>query len=372
MMVTRIRIMKYTNMKRLTYILLTVLAGAFVSSCENDAAKVMISGNPVAPELTAPAAPGGMEFVKADADNNIDYTWSAADFGFQASVTYTVEIALTGTFEGSAILVTTAGDLEGSAKVADINAILLSWELPVDVSATIKCRVKASVNDDVEPVYSAAVDYTVTPYETLIDYPLAYVPGAYQGWSPGDENGRLFSYAFNSVFENTIRVIDLPDNPTADVEFKVTTNPNWDGPNYGSIPLVLSGSNYSGTLDPNNGDNLKVAPGVYEFVVDFNDLSIALTKTDDWGVIGAAIPPFDWSVDADMWYNGQRQMWEITGDFKAGEFKFRANDAWDLNLGDSGADGSLEEGGDNIVLPADGNYTIRLDRINNTYQVLAN
>ena len=154
--------------------------------------------------------------------------------------------------------------------------------------------------------------------------------------------------------------------------FKVNSKPNLDGPNYGGIPLVQTGNNYSGMLDAGNGDNLVVAPGVYEVVVDFNDLSIAMTKTDDWGVIGGAIPPYDWSVDVDMWYNGQRQMWEVTGDFKAGEFKFRANDAWDLNLGDTGGDGSLSEGGDNIVLPADGNYTIRLDRINNTYQVLQN
>jgi hypothetical protein len=41
--------------------------------------------------------------------------------------------------------------------------------------------------------------------------------------------------------------------------------------------------------------------------------------------------------------------------------KFRANDAWDLNYGDTGADGSLEAGGDNIPIEEAGTYEITLD-----------
>ncbi len=65
-------------------------------------------------------------------------------------------------------------------------------------------------------------------------------------------------------------------------------------------------------------------------------------------------------------------MWEITDNFVVGEFKFRANDAWDLNYGDKGADGTLEAGGDNIKLTAAGNYTIRFDPVKLTYTVKKN
>jgi uncharacterized protein involved in high-affinity Fe2+ transport len=34
---------------------------------------------------------------------------------------------------------------------------------------------------------------------------------------------------------------------------------------------------------------------------------------------------------------------------------------WDLNFGDTGANGSLEFNGDNIKVPSAGNYTITLD-----------
>jgi len=111
---------------------------------------------------------------------------------------------------------------------------------------------------------------------------------------------------------------------------------------------------------------------VYIIDVDLNALTITLTPTDDWGIIGSAVPPFDWSADVDMFYNGQRKMWEITADFNAGEFKFRANDGWSVNYGDNGADGSLDAGGANIALPSAGNYTIRFDSVKLTYTVKKN
>jgi len=45
----------------------------------------------------------------------------------------------------------------------------------------------------------------------------------------------------------------------------------------------------------------------------------------------------------------------------AGEIKFRANDDWALDYGDTGFDGTLEEGGDNIPIDEAGNYTIVLN-----------
>jgi hypothetical protein len=58
---------------------------------------------------------------------------------------------------------------------------------------------------------------------------------------------------------------------------------------------------------------------------------------------------------------------------KKEEFKFRANKDWPINLGDNGADNSLEGDGANIVLPTAGTYKISLD-LNNpgfyTYKVV--
>ena len=49
----------------------------------------------------------------------------------------------------------------------------------------------------------------------------------------------------------------------------------------------------------------------------------------------------------------------VTLNLTAAAFKFRANDAWDYNLG--GSMSALTPGGDNIPVPSAGNYTITLN-----------
>ncbi len=342
------------------------LAGAIglltLFSCNKETEKTYISANPTTPVLSGPQAPGGLIFTKDEADSTIDFSWSASDFGFQASVTYGVQMAKTSDFLTKATILTSQGE-SGSAKINDINNVLVSWNLQPGSTDTVWCRVFATVSAHADTAYSQAKAYTVTPFESLVDYPVIYVPGEYQGWSPGLDTGRLFSYNFDNKYQGIIRMMDT--NGDNIVEFKVTPAPNWD--------LAWGGTltNGSGTLDPSGG-NYSIEPGTYSFDVDVSALTIKLTATDDWGIIGSSIPPYDWSVDVNMFYDGQRKMWEITGDFKAGEFKFRANDAWDLNYGSPNADGTLTAGGDNIPLPEDGNYTIRLDTDALTYQIIKN
>jgi len=54
--------------------------------------------------------------------------------------------------------------------------------------------------------------------------------------------------------------------------------------------------------------------------------------------------------------------------FVAGEIKFRVNNDWGTNYGDTGADGTLDDGGDNIAVTA-GLYRVKLDLANGTYKL---
>lgn len=345
-------------------ILMAVL-GLLLVSCERDITEPVIRSNPVTPSAASITLPDS--FVVNYADSLIRFSWSAADFGFAASITYIVQFSDTVSFSKNAANLVTTQALGATAKVGDVNTLILSWNYAIGSPVTVYYRVMATVGSSVTPAYSAVGSRSLTPYDAVINYPMVYVPGSYQGWSPGATNGRLFSYGFNTVYQGIVRLVDGTNPTTA---FKITLNPNWNGPNYGGT-LTASGSNYSGTLDPSGGD-FSVNAGTYSLNVNTGTLAIALTRTDDWGIIGSAVAPFDWSVDVDMFYNGQRKMWEITDNFNAGEFKFRANNDWSLNYGDNGANGTLDAGGANIVLATSGNYTIRFDPVTLAYTVRKN
>ena len=81
----------------------------------------------------------------------------------------------------------------------------------------------------------------------------------------------------------------------------------------------------------------------------------------DWGIIGNATAN-GWNADQDMSYDIENQVWTITTDLSAGEMKFLANDAWDLNYGDKEGDGVLDFNSDkNITVEESGTYDIVLD-----------
>ena len=60
-----------------------------------------------------------------------------------------------------------------------------------------------------------------------------------------------------------------------------------------------------------------------------------------------------------MVYNPATNVWTVTTTLKADEFKFRANNGWDINLGGNMQD--LSYGGDNIKVTEAGTYLVTLD-----------
>ena len=350
-------------MKKIKVTLFLAILGLLFASCKTDLIQPVVSSSPSSPGQVNLTYTGTFDINSAD--SLMTFSWSASSFGFEASITYTVQLSSTSDFSSNVKdLFSINNNTSGTAKVNDVNSLLLRLGYAFGTPDTVYYRVSASVSSKVGSAYSEIVSTELTPYEDVPVYPMIYVPGAYQGWAPGDVNGRLFSYNSDSKYEGIIRIDSTASN---NGEFKIAPAPNWDN-SWGGA-LTASGNDYSGTLDPSGG-NYVVTPATYKFTVDVGALTITLTKTDDWGIIGSSIPPYDWSADVNMFYNGQRKMWEITGDFKAGEFKFRANDAWDLNYG--GSDGTLTAGGANIQLASDGNYTIRFDPVALTYTITQN
>jgi len=105
---------------------------------------------------------------------------------------------------------------------------------------------------------------------------------------------------------------------------------------------------------------------VNQFSVDIDALNSALGTQSDWGLVGSAAPNGWDGPDLEMYETGSNQ-YAIYAGLTAGEMKFRYNEDWGNNYGDNGADGTLEGGGSNIVIPSAGTYFVTMDLNNATY-----
>ncbi len=175
------------------------------------------------------------------------------------------------------------------------------------------------------------------------EHPVVYIPGNYQGWNPADDNATLASPNDDRVYEGYAWF-------EAGTEFRIT-----DGP---SFATSYGDNNNDGKLDL-NGINLKIADaGFYRMLIDLNNLDYVLEPIS-WGIIGDATEN-GWDSDIDMVYNSEEGVLEVETFLNRGKIKFRANDAWDINLGDDDADALLEAEGADIDIASNGIYKIKL------------
>lgn len=102
--------------------------------------------------------------------------------------------------------------------------------------------------------------------------------------------------------------------------------------------------------------------------IDLDAYNMSLGTLSDWGIVGSATPNGWGDPDEDMYEVGTDQ-YMLYLELTAGELKFRFDNDWAINLGDTGADGTLEQDGANIAIAEDGIYAVSLDVANLTYSI---
>lgn len=187
------------------------------------------------------------------------------------------------------------------------------------------------------------LDYkiTITPlsFEEYI-----YIPGNPQGWNP-ETAPMLRSAGFDGVYTGYAYM---------DGEFKFTKGNSWSAGeyNYGNF------STFGSMFAAGDGSNIKCTePGYYYLTADLAAGSLNAQPVQVISIIGGAIDD-NWSQDVDMTYNKADDCWETTYTFRAGEFKFRMNHEWGLNLGGSLDD--LQQDGGNLKFDEAGTYHVKL------------
>lgn len=328
------------------YLFISCLAALFLTACsKKETDPVLQLGS--APALTSPG--NGTSYVLTQSiagDIFSQFTWTAADFGFDAGTSYTLELDLAGNNFADPLTVGTVNALElGTVTNERLNTILLGLGLPGEVEADVEFRVKAKVSAEVPELISQPITLKITPYTVVIEYPFLHVPGSYQGWNPADSFTVVYSVRSDEKYEGYVYFND------AAAKYKYTKGPSW-ATNWGDTGA-------DGSLEPNGADiALTGAAGVYKLNADLNALTHSLTRTD-WGIIGDATPT-GWDSDTDMVYDQAENKYTITLDLGVGKIKFRANDDWAINFGDDGGNTTLEYNGPDINITEAGNYTVEL------------
>jgi hypothetical protein len=281
-------------------------------------------------------------------DTVVTFDWAATDFGYNAAITYTLQLDVQGNdFANAKEIALPAGLLSKSYTGVDFNAVLLSMNLTTGADTTIEARIKSEISTAVAPVYSNVLTLTVNPYP-LVSY--IYLPGAYQGWEPKTADS-LKSPTSNGIYTGVI-------NFTAgNLDFKVTPEKDWD---------VAYGSSGEGTISTSGGNIAAPAAGSYQVTVDLNANTIAFTPTL-WSIIGDGTPG-GWDADTDMTFDNGTQTWSVTVPLTAAHLKFRLNHDWGTNYG--GSEGVLAKGGSDITIAEAGTYLVTFDLNAGTYSLV--
>lgn len=375
-------------MKKNSLIFLALLgfALAFNSCQKNDAEPVYNATATVSPAITSPSAGAEIVLLLADSANPFVIDWSAASYkiseGVLPAVVYTLTIAHADSSWDKAKELVNTTDLAFSTIVFDMNNTLYSLGLTPEVPTPVKVLVKSTVNSLDGPIAitnasSAELSFTVTIFEPPTPPPPSdpsmWVPGAYQGWSPAAAP-QIWDADGDGIFEGYVY---FPEAATFDGNFKFTANPDWvDGGNYGS-----DGTEFGLDTDSGAGNLLIPEPGGYWLTCDVNNM-IWSYEAQSWGVIGSGILNGDWSEDVNLVataapFNVIEVTINVTESQDSGElrFKYRMNDAWDVNYGADEGSNVLVSGGPDIPMPEGaGNYTFKMDMSKPvfTYELIKN
>ncbi|MDE5812072.1 MAG: SusF/SusE family outer membrane protein [Muribaculaceae bacterium] len=193
-----------------------------------------------------------------------------------------------------------------------------------------------------EGQYLLTINMLDGTYEFTEYVPFLYTPGDSNGWN--QTASQLLFTSDGAQYQGFVYLTG---------GFKFTNAPDWNHINYGD-------GGEAGVLSNDGGaGNLSVdAAGLYYATANTAALTYALTQVTTFGVIGDATPN-GWDASTALTPSEDFLTWTGEIDFSGtGEFKFRANDAWDINLGGDLSD--LTQDGANIATPGAGTYVVTL------------
>jgi len=336
--------MKVSNIK---YAFFAMLAIAF-ASCEEEG---RVELNPSV-SIDPVASDDNIVLTKEGAGTDVlTISWPEPDYGFNASVTYTIYFDKTGDFVEAAA-VGNGTNTSKTFKSEELNSILANLDYEPEEEGIVNIRVEGRLTSN-EKVVSESFTLSVTPYTAFLDLstPWGVVGSGYNNWGQFPD-APFFTTSTPNVI---VAYVTLKDGA-----IKFRQNNDW-GVNVGD-------NGADGSLE-SGGADINVTAGTYK--ITFNTSTNSYTMAAyTWGIVGSAYN--NWGADGPDFkfdYDDSSDKWRAIVKLSAGAMKIRKNNDWAVNFGDNGADGTLEAGGADINVTA-GKYQITFDEKNSTIEIL--
>jgi hypothetical protein len=304
-----------------------------------------ISVTPYRDVVEAPAVASTTITTFSSATTNpVVIKWTETDYSLDNEVSYILEVDSVESFVNPE-RVNVNGAIQKSYSALDFNSLIQKVGLVAGTEAKVYMRIKTyQTGSFTDTVFSNVISINATPYKAYPDQMFLVGGSTYADWTAA--NGIPFVKASEGKFELFAYL------KVAGYGFKfLPTKNNFDG-DWGKSKTI------AGNLEQDGEDNASVSEdGYYRITLDFTNKTYKVEKMN-FAIIGSGAPNGWDGPDNDMTYDETTKALKATLNLTAGEIKFRANDAWDVNFG--GAADNLTYNGGNIVVTEAGNYTVML------------
>jgi hypothetical protein len=353
-------------MKNITKSLIAFLSIMAVS-CNIDDVEDRPVVTPIdAPVLMAPEDNNSYVLAIENASMQAErFVWSSANYDEDVAINYTIQIDNAGNdFANPQDLGSVIGGNQLSVSVQTLNDKVIALGGEPFTNAQYQVRIKASLNDTYEPMYSNSVTISVTPYVAVIpDLFLVGAPQQHYGLGQWDNTTamamRYIGDGITKVYEAYVKV-----GVGEGLKF-IGEQGSWDNGNYGTI-----GGAQDGNLENSGGSgDLKIADvdgdGLYYVKVNLDDMTYKAVKMN-WGVIGSATAG-GWGSETAMTYNFASNTYVLSTTLNDGELKFRSSNTgnaigggdWQFNVGVSNPTVVYDQSSGNFSI-TNGTYNLEL------------
>lgn len=362
--------MKTNTVKKLIFAFLAVIG--LIACSDRELVTVENVGAPMVVDLSTQNL-----FLDQNFPGNpaLTVTWSAAQYSVPVSVNYSIEISSKADFSAPFEL---SKVIESNRTIAftvnQLNEAAKRIGLVPDVAQMMYFRVTSNLGGGDLPSVSNVTGLSITPYlaSPTYDYADLFLIGnaAVGNWDNLATNNTLVPLLKTSTSTKFTHTGFFKSGN--DTGFKmIKVKGSWDAQfGFGSAGVL--------STDGGSGNLTVPADGYYKLTVDTAALTYTLepvanpTATyEKVSIIGTVNG--DWNTDTQLTKSSfDPHLWTASSvSLKGGEFKFRANNAWDVSWGgDSEFFGTSTIGGGNIPLAAEWNYNVYFNDISGSYTLI--